>query len=83
MVAAHALLGHQHVPVGWAEEEHGKAAGEAEKLAHTQMMALWQASMGHLLRDPLLCNLLGQVTPEEIASLIMLEYDHAGVHAQS
>lgn len=53
------------------------AEAEAEELAHAEAMALWQAGLARLVRDPLLCDLPAQVTPEEIASQIALEYGQA------
>ncbi|KAL8175229.1 UNVERIFIED_CONTAM: hypothetical protein K2H54_017052 [Gekko kuhli] len=40
-------------------------------------MELWQAGLARLVRDPLLCDLPAQVTPEEIASQVALEYGQA------
>uniref|UniRef100_A0ACB8FK47 Uncharacterized protein n=1 Tax=Sphaerodactylus townsendi TaxID=933632 RepID=A0ACB8FK47_9SAUR len=50
---------------------------EGEELAHAEAVALWQAGLARLVRDPLLCDLPAQVTPEEIASQVALEYGQA------
>ncbi|XP_044289342.1 U11/U12 small nuclear ribonucleoprotein 25 kDa protein [Varanus komodoensis] len=55
------------------------AAAEAElaEAAHAQVLARWQAGLARLVRDPLLCDLPAQVTPEEIGSQVALEYGQA------
>ncbi|XP_054851436.1 U11/U12 small nuclear ribonucleoprotein 25 kDa protein [Eublepharis macularius] len=52
-------------------------AEEGEELAHAEALELWQAGLARLVRDPLLCDLPAQVTPEEIASQVALEYGQA------
>ncbi|XP_060116939.1 U11/U12 small nuclear ribonucleoprotein 25 kDa protein [Heteronotia binoei] len=53
------------------------AEEEEEELAHAEAVGLWQAGLARLVRDPLLCDLPAQVTPEEIASQVALEYGQA------
>nr|XP_056722231.1 U11/U12 small nuclear ribonucleoprotein 25 kDa protein [Euleptes europaea] len=62
-----------------AEAGAGAGAGaEAEsEPAHAEAAELWQAGLARLVRDPLLCDLPAQVTPEEIASQVALEYGQA------
>ncbi|XP_053132790.1 U11/U12 small nuclear ribonucleoprotein 25 kDa protein [Hemicordylus capensis] len=45
--------------------------------AHAEVLARWQAALARLVRDPLLCDLPAQVTPEEISSQVALEYGQA------
>ncbi|OXB54907.1 hypothetical protein ASZ78_011269 [Callipepla squamata] len=48
-----------------------------EELAHADVLELFQAALARLVRDPLLCDLPPQVTPEEIGSQVALEYGQA------
>ncbi|XP_026560324.1 U11/U12 small nuclear ribonucleoprotein 25 kDa protein [Pseudonaja textilis] len=50
---------------------------EEEEEAHAEAVARWQAGLARLVRDPLLCDLPAQVTPEEICSQVALEYGQA------
>ncbi|XP_034297270.1 U11/U12 small nuclear ribonucleoprotein 25 kDa protein [Pantherophis guttatus] len=50
---------------------------EEEEEAHAEAVARWQAGLAQLVRDPLLCDLPAQVTPEEICSQVALEYGQA------
>ncbi|XP_070617690.1 U11/U12 small nuclear ribonucleoprotein 25 kDa protein [Erythrolamprus reginae] len=50
---------------------------EEEEEAHAEVVARWQAGLARLVRDPLLCDLPAQVTPEEICSQVALEYGQA------
>ncbi|XP_058013350.1 U11/U12 small nuclear ribonucleoprotein 25 kDa protein isoform X2 [Ahaetulla prasina] len=50
---------------------------EEEEEAHAEAVARWQAGLALLVRDPLLCDLPAQVTPEEICSQVALEYGQA------
>ncbi|XP_015667476.1 U11/U12 small nuclear ribonucleoprotein 25 kDa protein [Protobothrops mucrosquamatus] len=50
---------------------------EEEEEAHAEAVARWQAGLARLVRDPLLCDLPAQVTPEEIGSQVALEYGQA------
>ncbi|XP_077172394.1 U11/U12 small nuclear ribonucleoprotein 25 kDa protein [Paroedura picta] len=58
-------------------EAEALAEEAGEGLAHAEAMGLWQAGLARLVRDPLLCDLPAQVTPEEIASQVALEYGQA------
>ncbi|XP_032086390.1 U11/U12 small nuclear ribonucleoprotein 25 kDa protein isoform X3 [Thamnophis elegans] len=50
---------------------------EEEEEAHAEAVDRWQAGLARLVRDPLLCDLPEQVTPEEICSQVALEYGQA------
>ncbi|XP_072838538.2 U11/U12 small nuclear ribonucleoprotein 25 kDa protein [Pogona vitticeps] len=59
------------------EEEEEEEEDEQEKMAHAEVLELWQAGLARLVRDPLLCDLPAQVTAEEISSQVALEYGQA------
>uniref|UniRef100_A0A8D0BM64 Small nuclear ribonucleoprotein U11/U12 subunit 25 n=1 Tax=Salvator merianae TaxID=96440 RepID=A0A8D0BM64_SALMN len=50
---------------------------EAPPPPHAAVLEVWQSGLARLVRDPLLCDLPAQVTPEEISSQIALEYGQA------
>nr|XP_028561108.1 U11/U12 small nuclear ribonucleoprotein 25 kDa protein-like [Podarcis muralis]XP_028561324.1 U11/U12 small nuclear ribonucleoprotein 25 kDa protein-like [Podarcis muralis] len=62
-------------PEAAKEEEAGEEG--AVDAAHAEVLQLWQAGLARLVRDPLLCDLPAQVTPEEIGSQVALEYGQA------
>ncbi|XP_003229301.1 U11/U12 small nuclear ribonucleoprotein 25 kDa protein [Anolis carolinensis] len=57
------------------EEEEEEEVEEEE--AHAEVLEFWQEGLARLVRDPLLCDLPAQVTPEEISSQVALEYGQA------
>uniref|UniRef100_A0ABM5EZG4 U11/U12 small nuclear ribonucleoprotein 25 kDa protein n=1 Tax=Pogona vitticeps TaxID=103695 RepID=A0ABM5EZG4_9SAUR len=59
------------------EMEEEEEEDEQEKMAHAEVLELWQAGLARLVRDPLLCDLPAQVTAEEISSQVALEYGQA------
>ncbi|XP_066496423.1 U11/U12 small nuclear ribonucleoprotein 25 kDa protein [Tiliqua scincoides] len=59
------------------QEEEEEEEEEGREAAHAEVLALWQEALARLVRDPLLCDLPAQVTPEEISSQVALEYGQA------